>query len=318
MFSRILARLPVYLSDLRDDPKWLVMFVFGRIIALRRLAQHLRRRKDYQPATPSLFKGQDLESVVRSLCRDGIATVTGLQLPPPMIDGIREFAVRTRCFGNLDRNMAFKFKDHAQAQVIYGTDILVAHFFEQIEECSEIAAIRNDSTLRQLAGLYLGTAPIPISSRLWWAFPAENSREDLLKRASQERLHFDMNDWRSVKFFFYLTDVDDESGPHVYIKSSHRKKRLRDQFTLFVGKPNDDIIAYYGAGNVVKICGPAGSCFAEDPFGFHMGTTVRKHPRLILEVEFGVSPPTARRFFGDLPAAANPRSADEAAPVPAH
>jgi hypothetical protein len=307
MFSRILARLPVYLADLRDDPKWLLMFVFGRIIPLRRLAAALHRKTVAPPNTPSLFQGHDVEGTVRSLCRDGIATGTGLQLPPPVVNAIREFAIRTPCFGNLDRGLAFRFKDHAQAQTAYGCDILVGHFFEKIEDCPQITSIRTDSALLQVAGLYLGSALVVTSSRLWWTFPADSSREALLKRASLERLHFDMNDWRSVKFFFYLTDVDDESGPHIYIKTSHRKKRWRDQFTLFVGKPNAEIVGYYGAGNVAKICGPAGTCFAEDPFGFHMGTVVRRNPRLIMEIEFGVSPPTARRFFGDLPDAADPK-----------
>jgi hypothetical protein len=41
--------------------------------------------------------------------------------------------------------------------------------------------------------------------------------------------------------------------------------------------------------------------FAEDPFGFHMGTVALRQPRLMFKVEYGISRPTRRRFHGDLP-----------------
>jgi hypothetical protein len=134
---------------------------------------------------------------------------------------------------------------------------------------------------------------------MWWSFPGENFDERLLRLASQT-LHFDINDWSSVKFFFYLTDVSADSGPHVYVRRSHRRKRLRDQFTLFAGKPISEVIDFYRAGNFVTICGPAGFGFAEDPFGFHMGKVAQKGPRLVLEIEYGLSHTTRRQYFGSL------------------
>jgi hypothetical protein len=297
---RIRARLPVYLADLRDDPKWLLMFISGRIVMVRRAVSLMTRSAVPQNASSdTIFAGIDPRAAAAEIRTDGISC--GLQLPEPIVRGIRAFADRTECFGNLERSVAFLPAQHREAEIASGQPILVGHFLDKIEQCPEIDIVRQDPCLLLIASHYLRTTAVVISSRLWWSFPSENYDEALLKRASQERFHFDMNDWRSVKFFFYLTDVDDDAGPHVYVRESHRRKRLRHQLTFFVGKPDGEIIDFYGRERIMRIHGPAGYGFAEDPFGFHMGTVALRRPRLMFEVEYGISPPTRRRFYGDLP-----------------
>jgi len=51
--------------------------------------------------------------------------------------------------------------------------------------------------------------------------------------------------------------------------------------------------------NALTLTGKAGSGFVEDPFGFHMGTVPTQKPRLMMEVGFGVSKPSRRRFHGE-------------------
>lgn len=299
--QRVTARLRVFRSDLRDDPRWVVMFVLGRIVGLRRALRALRAL--HSPSNPgssqsAIFDPVSVADVVTSLEQDGLCV--GPQLPAPIVAELIEFAQRTTCYGNISREQAFLPRDHRGAETRYGTAILVGHYLEKIENCPVIRDIQNDPLLQEIAGRYLKSKPIIISSRMWWSFPSDRAAEQILRLASQNMLHFDMNDWSSVKFYFYLTAVDKHSGPHVYIRGSHRTKRLRDQFTLFVGKSNAEILGFYGQQKVATICGPAGFGFVQDPFGFHMGTVVHKCPRLVLEIEFGVSPPTRRRYLGSL------------------
>lgn len=287
--------------DLKDDPRWVVMFVFGRLVWLRwarRRLSALRRTSNVGSANSAIFDPINVCRVVASLERDGV--YTGLQLPPPIVAEMIAFARSTACYGNISRQIEFLPSDHGDAEAKYGTPILVGHYLEKIESCPVIQDIQNDPLLREIAASYVKKPPIVISSRMWWSFPSVQVEESLLKVASQNMLHFDMNDWRSVKFYFYLTNVDKNSGPHVYIRGSHRTKRLRDQFTFFVGKIHAELLDFYGEDSVTTMCGPAGFGFAEDPFGFHMGTVVEKYPRLILEIEFGISRPTRRRYLGSL------------------
>ncbi len=86
---------------------------------------------------------------------------------------------------------------------------------------------------------------------------------------------------------FYLTDVDLSSSPHIYVKGSHKKKKLRHQFSILRDRDDQDIIDYYGRENVINICGSVGLGFAEDPFCFHKGTVPVSKDRLILSAVWG-------------------------------
>ena len=291
-------RLPVYLADFREDPKWLLMFIMARFIPVRRAMWAFGRARSMTGSQDSVVSCcLPSNEVAGRLHRDGLCT--GLNLPRGIAESIRSFGDRTPCFGNFDRTMAFLPGDHHNFQRSLNRPILVGHYLKHIEESPEIQRVRSDPLLRDIARRYLNAKPIVICTRLWWSFPATSYDETTLKLASQNRFHFDMNDWRSLKFYFYLTDVDYETGPHVYVLGSHRRKRIRDQLTLFVGKSASAIERYYGSARIVSIEGRAGDGFAEDPFGFHMGTVAHRRSRLILEVEYGVSPPTVRRYYGD-------------------
>ena len=199
----------------------------------------------------------------------------------------------------MSKKICFLPSDHREAETKFATPILVGHYLEKIEDCRRVREIQEDPLLTEIASHYLKRRWNILSSRIWWSFPGDRFDEGLLRLASQS-LHFDMNDWSSVKFFFYLTDVGADSGPHVYVRRSHRRKRVRDQFTLFAGKRISDVIDFYGASNFVTICGPAGFGFVEDPFGLHMGAVVQKGPRLVLEIEYGLSNTTRRQYYGSL------------------
>jgi hypothetical protein len=249
-------------------------------------------------ARGSIFSSISVGETVTSLERDGL--FVGIRLPRHVVDDLREFAQQTPCFGNISRKISFLPSDHRDAETKFATPILIGHYLEKIEDCCWIREIQTDPLLTEISSCYLKKKPSIRSSRMWWSFPVDRCEDRLLRLASQNLLHFDMNDWSSVKFFFYLTDVGAASGPHVYVRRSHRRKRLRDQFTFFAGKPMSKVIDFYGAANFVTVCGPAGFGFAEDPFGLHMGTVAQKDPRLVLEIEYGLSDTTRRQYLGSL------------------
>jgi len=70
-----------------------------------------------------------------------------------------------------------------------------------------------------------------------------------------------------VKFFTYLTDVADGTGPHVYIAGSHR-----DKPPLFAPRYSDEKLAKkYGEKAFISIEGRRGTMFLADTFGVHKG-----------------------------------------------
>lgn len=295
-YRRIAARLPTYLADAVENPSWLLMFAFGRFIPIRRVYQRRHPRSQLGVLGDTLFQGIDLTTALERLEADGLAP--NFALPKTVVDEVHDFTRRTPCFGNFDRKLAFYPEDHATAEVRFARPLLTGHYFESIERCQAVARIRRDPALQAVANAYLGPRAKFAATRLWWSFPTK-PREADLHLASQDRFHFDLDDWQTLKFFFYLTTVDQDAGPHVFVRGSHRERAWRHQMTLLVGHPIADVITTYGADNLQVITGDSGFGFAEDPFGFHMGMSPRGTARLMLEIAFGVSAFSKRRFYGE-------------------
>ncbi|MEM8831523.1 MAG: hypothetical protein AAGE96_19495, partial [Cyanobacteria bacterium P01_G01_bin.19] len=127
-----------------------------------------------------------------------------------------------------------------------------------------------------------------VRTDLSWCFVAERMMYEKNGDA-QILFHYDLDDYHALKFFFFLTDVDVASGPHVCIRGSHKKKKLRHQFSWLIGRSDSEIIDYYGEENLVTICGEAGFGFAEDTFCFHRGTPPVERDRLMLQIEFAMN-----------------------------
>ena len=299
LFDRILDAVPSYWADARESPRWLLMFALARVVPVRRLLRALARARQPTEARPSLlFPGVRSDAAVARLQFDGVWT--GLMLPAPLVREIQAFAARTPCYGNFDRRLAFLPHQHADAERRFGRGLIVGQYLDAVEDCGAIRAIRDDALLWRIATAYLRTDPIVVTTRLWWSFPSSRGEARDYHMAGQGRFHFDLDDWRSVKFFFYLTDVDAASGPHVVARGTHWRHTVAHQVSPMVGKTEAEVRAAYGDDALTTIKGPAGLGFAEDPFAFHMGAQPTRRPRLMAEIEFGVSAATRRRFYGDL------------------
>lgn len=291
------ARLPIYAASVRDNPQWLAMFAFGRFLPVRQALWRLARESAPYDCSGSMFLGSNVAAVVEELQTEGL--FTGLQTPEPICGDILRFAQSTPCFANLSRSVEFLPSAHENVVSRLSCPVLTGHYFDRIEDCPAVAAIRGDPLLHAVAAGYLGHKARVISTRLWWSFPTSAASDADLNLASQEKLHFDLDDWRALKFFFYLTPVDHDGGPHVYVRRTHNRRMARHQWTLMVGHPNEEVLNAYGLENKATVLGGAGHGFTVDPFGFHMGTVVRALPRLMLEVGFGVSSLLGRRFHGE-------------------
>ena len=296
-FSRMAARIPTYLTDVRENPAWLPMFLLARTMAFRRAHWLTARPVDRTPPlAPSMFGDIDPRLAADALRRDGI--FTGLNLPRAIHEAISTFGLETPCFGNFDRRVEFLAGEHDAAEARFNRSILSGHHFERVLDCEAAVAVQQDPLLLSIARHYLGGEAKLITTRTWWSFPTRSASEADLSRASF-KFHFDLDDWRMLKFFFYLNDVDDNTGPHVFVRGSHNRRRLKHQLTLVVGHSSEEVLDYYGKDAPVTLTGPAGTGFVEDPFGFHMGTLSKGKPRFMMEVGFGVSKPSVRRYHGE-------------------
>ncbi len=274
---------------MREEPLWAVMFAFSRINAARRLERIISSAPYREPAPVSktVFPGLDLPKIVSTLIDEGVWR--GLHLPATTVAEIRSFAETHPCFTKDMPEKGFLPGEYEKENASRPRDMLAAFYFQTAEQCEAVMRLRQDETFHSIASAYLGQPAILMRTRLWWSFPATRISDGDLHLAAQNRFHFDIDGWRTLKFFFYLTPTDESAGPHQYIRASHRRRKLQHQFTPTTGRPTPQLADYYAPDEFVTITGDEGFGFVEDPFVFHTGTLCGTQPRLMLEIGFGVS-----------------------------
>lgn len=141
----------------------------------------------------------------------------------------------------------------------------------------------SDPGLLAIAQSFLGSKPILDMISMWWS-------TSFSKKASSEvaqLYHFDMERIKFLKIFFYLTDVDEETGPHCYVRGSNNgfPEAVRKDGRI----SDDEIQLSYPPEDILEITGPKGTILAVDTSGFHKGKNLSRDSRLLLQFEFANS-----------------------------
>lgn len=137
----------------------------------------------------------------------------------------------------------------------------------------------NNPVVLEVAELYLGCKPLLDNLGAWWSYG------DRPAAKGTQRYHRDLNSLRGFKLFIYLTDVDEASGPHVFMRGSHRSAQLDTGKAM----PDHAIHDAFGAQNEVCMTGPAGTWFLADTFGWHKGALPRTGRRLLIAAQYNIN-----------------------------
>ena len=228
----------------------------------------------------------DRHDFVQRLREDGVAF--GLKLPPEITREILDHAARNPCHADRRPGSGFHLADRAQAEARLGKPILVAQYFNAGAQSPAIARLLADPLLRWIAASYLESVPTFVGANLWWTFPVQASEEDRDRHA--HLFHRDVDDFRFFKFFFYLTDVEPGDGAHVCVVASHRRPPvLRTGDRWNIRRYSDaEIEQSFPADQVVEVCGPAGTGFAENTLCVHKGLTPTREARLLLQLQYAL------------------------------
>jgi ectoine hydroxylase-related dioxygenase (phytanoyl-CoA dioxygenase family) len=143
-----------------------------------------------------------------------------------------------------------------------------------------------DRKILSIAEDYLGTAPILDIVTAWWSVPSENPD----KKAAQF-WHFDMDRPTWLKVFFYLTDCNEDNGPHCYISGTHLKKKIPFKLRYKgYSRLNDfEIVNTIQKRLIKKFTTNKGSVLFEDSSGLHKGLKLKAGSRLILQFQYSSS-----------------------------
>ncbi|MDB5453981.1 MAG: hypothetical protein JWO33_2559 [Caulobacteraceae bacterium] len=146
--------------------------------------------------------------------------------------------------------------------------------------CPYLLALVNAPAIIQLAEAYLGCRPTLSSLGVRWTFPVEAAA------ARFQSYHRDIDDWRFLKLFIYLTPVTQGAGPHEYVLGSH----LHSFGLRAKAYDRRELEVRYGPENLVAVTGPAGTTFVGDTIGIHRGGCPSSEPRLLLVAQYSILP----------------------------
>jgi hypothetical protein len=223
----------------------------------------------------------DINHTVTTLRKDGFCR--GINLNKEITQQIWQFAMNMPCYANSDTKLSFCYSEKNQVQEKHVNHFVNAHYDKIALLCPVIKKIETDPILLKIASQYWDAEPLHQESQLWWNFPRESTIYE--RRRAAQLFHSNEGDSRSLRFSFYITDVDLCSSPHVCVRGSHVKKKYSPLYRR-KGCSYQDITSFYGYKNIVPICGKAGSGFVEDTRCFHQATSPGSKDRLILQVTF--------------------------------
>jgi hypothetical protein len=283
-----------YFLIFKQDYRWLLMFAIARLPLARTLGRFFYGDR-YQAAEKNYFANRNLsifrdlepEVALKSIEQDGY--YPGLQLPEGILQELLEYADTADISIDGKSGFEFKYQNKNQAGTKYKCKIITGNYLAVNTECSAMQKLVNDPKLREIAAKYLGKEPILVRSQMSWTFigsKAAYAQKGVIGSPTV-LFHYDLDDYRTLKFFFYLTDVSSLSGSHRCVSGSHKKRKLLH--FLVRGQSDEAIADYYGTEKIVDICGRAGFGFAEDPFCFHRGSPPTSAHRLMIQLEFALN-----------------------------
>ena len=228
------------------------------------------------PAESSLVDASEIDTAVRTLQRDGFYVFDKV-VDRGFTDAIREYAERVP---SIARGAGTPAQTYPRENPAVGRYDISE---QDALGCPQVQEFVSDPAMARIAQLYLGQPVLMDEVAFWWTTNRKAEDADV----NAQLFHQDRDRLSFLKFFIYLTDVTPTTGPHVYLRGSHRSlpRSLRGD-----GRKSDAAVRAAGLGdNIVEIYGPAGSLMAVDTIGLHKGKTPETGDRLALENEFATS-----------------------------
>jgi hypothetical protein len=260
-------------------------FVQGRLQqfsprALQQLNQ-LNQLNHEVDQNESLFEPIALEDCVKQIRQQGV--YLGIRLPKAIVDEVHQYARQNPCTEpGFEGN--FWIDDVEDGHLPDGRPVLRG-LVSNLADCSAIAKIIYDPQLMQVVRNYLGYIPTEISRHLTWSCATRLSEEEQKRRYPPANYHYDVAGLNFMAINFYITDVDQQSGPHVMMLNSHNRKPL-SMVLASARQPDQAVLNYYGKENECVILGEQGFGFIQDSSCYHKVIPPVTQNRLFLQVRY--------------------------------
>lgn len=229
----------------------------------------------------SIFTDIAVQKAVADLRDCGVAF--DLQIPMNMVTEISEFASVNPC-KEPGFNADF-FADDVKNGHLQSERYVMRGLVNNVRDCQAIEAIVHDPLLLEIVHEYLKYWPTLITQHLTWSFASDLPESEIKKSYPPTNFHYDIAGYNFMTAYFYITDVDINSAPHIMIKQSHKYKPL---YMLLASncQADDAILNHYGRDKQIVITGKKGFGFVQDPSCFHKVKPPVTSNRLLLQIRY--------------------------------
>lgn len=148
---------------------------------------------------------------------------------------------------------------------------------------NSVQKILLNKKIKNIASTYLDAEPILYNINCWYSFPS------LLPDSNAAQLwHFDMDRPKWLKLFFYISDCNENNGPHCYIKGTNRNNNIPFKIRkLGYLRIDDQIINNeYKKSDLIEFNFNQGDMIFEDTRGLHKGKQLKSGFRLMFQIEY--------------------------------
>jgi Flp pilus assembly protein TadD len=222
----------------------------------------------------------DVPAILRALDRDGIY-LFDRPIATKLVDEMHEYGLNTVA-------RLYPTPASGRTHAIFDPIAPLAAGYQFDEEPMlarpEFQKFMADPLLLSVSQSYLGVEPKLAYLALWWSAAFEKNPMSHMAQL----FHSDLAHIKWLKIFVYITDVTDETGPHSFVRGSHKVdeegRELRRRGLVRIS--DEDIHRTYGRDRVMDLVGPRGTVFIADTRAFHKGHLPRAGHRLALQIYY--------------------------------
>ena len=163
-------------------------------------------------------------------------------------------------------------------------------YWEKIPELdldNPFVKIMTDTRILDVVNSYMGM----YSQIIFYTLQMTDTTPNNAERTYSQNWHRDPQEQKFCKVFIYLNDVDENTGPFVYLPKSAHGQKYGKLFPVSPPKGSypskEDVDKLLPMDEVKTMTGTAGTVLFCDTMGIHRGGYATKHPRIMSTFAFG-------------------------------
>lgn len=231
------------------------------------------------------FLPSDINEIAKQIDKEGYYVFKN-QLPTEVVNELYDFAVKANAYVRPSYVSGIPYDEREQNTIDRDNPAAVRYDFTtaQLLENNTVQVLLSEKLFWVIAQEYLGCKPVADVVGMWWhtAFDKEPNPE------AATMYHFDMDRLKWLKFFFYITDVEVDNGPHAFIRGTHKRGSIPYRFLKkgYARLSDSEVFSFYDKKDEIIYTAPRGTIIAEDTRGLHKGSPVQKGDRLLFQIQF--------------------------------